>query len=160
MKKLLFILSICFVLTGCKKPLDTIRINPTYEIVSIEGASILENGSGALVGYVTGGLGGLLVGSVAEDTLNKLDIKSNTLKCTLKCIDPAEFRGSGQTVTLKVKESDAIAQNWKLNCKLQYINPVTFCKYKDKFGMEYWDTPFSEKGISWISGYFQIVKEQ
>ena len=161
MKKLyLFILSICLLFTGCAESSTTAFVTkPVYEITSIEGADLIEDGTGALIGLFTGGFGGLIIGAVAEDTINKMDIKNNSIKLTLHCVEPKNLRSSYSTMTMTVKQGDLITAGWKLNDKLKYVDDCKFYKCKDVDGLEY--TKSATIGVFAIPqiGYFKKVEE-
>lgn len=161
MKKLyLFILSICLIFTSCTKtPTEAFQMKPVYEVTGVEGASLIEDGTGALIGLVTGGFGGLLIGAVAEDTVNKLDIKNNNVKVTLVCTKPENMRGNYTTVVMDVKESDLLIKGIKIGDKLEYVKNMTFVKAIDGYGNSYIKVPFSET-MSYQLGFFKKLEEE
>ena len=155
MKKafVLFLVLFAGLLTSCDKEFDKKFTQLKYEVTFIEPAPFVRKSDAQLIGLVTGGLGGYLIGDVATDVLDKTGIESNknnvTLSLRTKDYNFKKFNNYSIVLedvpkTVPLKEGDVLTI------------PVEITYYKDKYNNVYHTVEF-KSGV--VSDYTSWDKE-
>ena len=126
----------------------------TYEVKSIESASIVDKDSANLVGLFTGGIVGLVVADVATDTLDKIDtdkyIKTEKYVLSIRAIgdneNPIVLGQYGARI-----ECEGVKKTWEVG---DYVETEQYVSVKKNAKGEYKISQFSNAKTS----YFKTVK--
>ena len=154
MKKIgiLLIVLLMFSLVSCKN-YDVQNARLTYEVKEIKSAGLVDKEMVGLIGYMTGGIGGLIVADVATDTLGKLQATDNLVKTETYVL---VLRAIGNTQNPIVPggfatmiEVEGIKGTWNVG---DLVETEQFIKVKKNDKDEYRITPF----INAETSYFYI----
>lgn len=130
------------------------NVKLTYEVKSIESASIVDKDSANLVGLFTGGIVGLVVADVATDTLDKIDtdkyIKTEKYVLSIRAIgdneNPIVLGQYGARI-----ECEGVKKTWEVG---DYVETEQYVSVKKNAKGEYKISQFSNAKTS----YFKTVK--
>lgn len=130
------------------------NVKLTYEVKSIESASIVDKDSANLVGLFTGGIVGLVVADVATDTLDKIDtdkyIKTEKYVLSIRAIgdneNPIVLGQYGARI-----ECEGVKKTWEVG---DYVETEQYVSVKKNTKGEYKISQFSNAKAS----YFKTVK--
>lgn len=154
MKKIILIISaIVAMLTSCEQ-WETQNAKLTYEVKSIESASIVDKDSANLVGLFTGGIVGLVVADVATDTLDKIDtdkyIKTEKYVLSIRAVgdneNPIVLGQYGARI-----ECEGVKKTWEVG---DYVETEQYVSVKKNAKGEYKISQFSNAKTP----YFKTVK--
>jgi hypothetical protein len=130
------------------------NVKLTYEVKSIESASIVDKDSANLVGLFTGGIVGLVVADVATDTLDKIDtdkyIKTEKYVLSIRAIgdneNPIVLGQYGARI-----ECEGVKKTWEVG---DYVETEQYVSVKKNTKGEYKISQFNNAKTS----YFKTVK--
>lgn len=152
MKKIgiLLITVLMFSLVSCKN-YEVQNTRLTYEVKEIKSAGLVDKEMVGLIGYVTGGVGGLIVADVATDTLGKLQVTDNLVKTETYVL---VLRAIGNTQNPIVPggfatmiEVEGNKGTWNVG---DLVETEQFIKVKKNDKGEYRITPFSNAETSYF----------
>lgn len=152
MKKIgiLLIVLLMFSLVSCKN-YEVQNARLTYEVKEIKSADLVNKDMVGLIGFVTGGVGGLIVADVATDTLGKLQVTDNLVKTETYVL---VLRAIGDTQNPIVPDGFATMievegnkGTWNMG---DLVETEQFIKVKKNDNGEYRITPFSNAETSYF----------
>ena len=154
MKKIFLLLAlIAIAFTSCEN-WETKNAKLTYEVKSVENASLINKDDASLVGLFTGGIVGLVVADVATDTLDKFDtsnlVKTEKYILSIRAIgdeeNPIVLGNYGARL-----ECEGVKKTWKVGDIVETELSVTVKKNKNG---EYKIGSFNNKYTS----YFKTIR--
>ena len=154
MKRFSFLIMVLIMLFVSCETYEEQNVKLTYEVKSIESASIVDKDSANLVGLFTGGIVGLVVADVATDTLDKIDtdkyIKTEKYVLSIRAIgdneNPIVLGQYGARI-----ECEGVKKTWEVG---DYVETEQYVSVKKNAKGEYKISQFSNAKTS----YFKTVK--
>lgn len=152
MKKIgiLLIVLLMFSLVSCNN-YEVQNARLTYEVKEIKSAGLVDKEMVGLIGYMTGGIGGLIVADVATDTLGKLQatdnlVKTETYVLVLRAIGNTQnpIVPGGFATMIEVEGNKG---TWNVG---DLVETEQFIKVKKNDKGEYRITPFSNAETSYF----------
>jgi hypothetical protein len=154
MKRFSFLVMALIMLFVSCETYEEQNVKLTYEVKSIESASIVDKDSANLVGLFTGGIVGLVVADVATDTLDKIDtdkyIKTEKYVLSIRAIgdneNPIVLGQYGARI-----ECEGVKKTWEVG---DYVETEQYVSVKKNTKGEYKISQFNNAKTS----YFKTVK--
>lgn len=154
MKRFSFLIMVLIMLFVSCETYEEQNVKLTYEVKSIESASIVDKDSANLVGLFTGGIVGLVVADVATDTLDKIDtdkyIKTEKYVLSIRAVgdneNPIVLGQYGARI-----ECEGVKKTWEVG---DYVETEQYVSVKKNAKGEYKISQFSNAKTS----YFKTVK--